>query len=58
MGIWILLSLVSGFALLVAISINRPMLMAATGIAMALSILMVILRIILLGRMKRAIRRT
>jgi len=58
MGIWILLSLVSGFALLVAISINRPMLMAATGIAMALSILMVILRNLLLGRMKRAIRRT
>ncbi len=57
MGIWILLSLVSGFAVFVAVSINRPMLIAATGIATALSILMVILRIILLGRMKRAIRR-
>jgi hypothetical protein len=57
MGIWILLSLVSGFALFLAVSINRPLLMAATAIAMGLSILMVILRIILMGRMKKAIRR-
>ncbi len=58
MGIWILLSLVSCFALFLAVSINRPLLMAATGMAVALSILMVILRIILMGRVKRMVRRS
>ena len=57
MGIWILLSLVSGFALYLAISLNRPILIAATALATALGLLMLVLRMFLAKKIRQDTRR-
>jgi Flp pilus assembly protein TadB len=57
MGIWILLSLVSGFALYVAISLNRPILIAATAVATSLGLLMLVLHVFLARKIQRETRR-
>jgi hypothetical protein len=54
MGAWVLLTLVSGAALYLAISLNKPTLMVATAVATGLGVMMVILRIFVGQRMKRA----
>lgn len=53
MGTWLILILLSGFALYVAISIHRPMLIAATAFAFALGVFMLIMRILLAKRIQR-----
>ncbi len=45
--------LLSGFALYVAISIHRPMLIAATAFAFALGVFMLIMRILLAKRIQK-----
>jgi hypothetical protein len=53
MGIWMLLTVLSGVALYVAVSINRPVLIAATAIAVTLGIVMMVLRVLMVRRLKR-----
>ena len=55
MGTWILLSLVSGVALYLSISVNRPLLIAATAVATGLGLLMIVLRILVEKRMRREV---
>ncbi len=45
--------LLSGFALYVAISIHRPMLIAATAFAFALGVFMLIMRVLLARRIQK-----
>jgi hypothetical protein len=57
MGAWILLIVVCGVALYLAISLSKPTLMVATAIATGLCIMMLILKIFVGQRMRRATRR-
>jgi Flp pilus assembly protein TadB len=57
MGIWILLTLASAVALYLAISLNKGLLMAATGVAMGLGILMMVLRVLLQKQVRRELGR-
>jgi hypothetical protein len=57
MAAWILLIAVSCVALWVAVSLNKPTLIAATAAAAGLSSLMLILRMFLAQRVRRATRR-
>jgi len=53
MGTWIILILLSGFALYLAISIHRPILIAATAFATALGVFMLIMRLLLAKRIRK-----
>jgi hypothetical protein len=53
MGIWILLTVLSGVALYVAISIDQPKLIAATAVATALGIVMMALRVLMAKKLRR-----
>jgi Flp pilus assembly protein TadB len=53
MGIWILLTVLSGVAMYFAISIGRPILIAATAFAAGLGIVMMVLRVLMVRNLKR-----